>query len=109
VVSIRAGDVDRVHDVELSARMCPDVTAVGEGCRVVQVLAPVEEVRRQGSGMAVDDVRPGAKANARATATGDSRAAGLDGGSWAFRPLHAGGARDGYVERDHHHHCLRSS
>ncbi|ONM08733.1 hypothetical protein ZEAMMB73_Zm00001d033829 [Zea mays] len=31
---------------------------------------------------------------------------GLDGGSWAFRPLHAG-AREGYVERDHH--CWRSS
>ncbi|XP_066368972.1 uncharacterized protein [Miscanthus floridulus] len=60
-----------------------------------------------GADSGANDVRPSAKANARAAATGDSRAAGLDGGSWAFRPLHAG-ARDGYVERDHHH-CLRSS
>ena len=58
VVSV--GDVDRVHDVELAAPVCPDVTGVRERRRIVQVLAPVEQVRRQGSGMAVDDVRPGA-------------------------------------------------
>jgi hypothetical protein len=49
----------------------------------------------------------GASDESASVGAGDSRAAGLDGGSWAFRPLQAG-ARYGYVERDHHRR-LRSS